>query len=140
MCGIAGRYNFRSGAPVQPEILESMCEQLRHRGPDGHGIHYDGSIGFAHSRLAVIDLTEAAHQPMVSHDGRYWITYNGEIYNFRELRKTLESSGHQFRSCSDTEVVLAMYREYGFKCLQHLRGMFAFGIWDARGTDVVFSP
>jgi asparagine synthase (glutamine-hydrolysing) len=132
MCGIAGRYNFLSGVPVRPEILEKMCDLLGHRGPDGHGIYHEGSVGFGHSRLAVIDLTEAAHQPMVSDDGRCWITYNGEIYNFRELRKTLESCGHQFRSSSDTEVVLAAYREYGIKCLHHFRGMFAFAIWDAR--------
>ena len=131
MCGIAGRYNYISKAPVRPEVLKKMCELLRHRGPDGQGINHDGSVGFGHCRLAVIDLTEAAHQPMLSDDRRYWITYNGEIYNFRELRETLESCGHRFRSCSDTEVVLAAYRQYGIKCLHHFRGMFAFAIWDA---------
>ncbi len=132
MCGIAGRYNFFSGAPVRTELLKKMCDLLAHRGPDGQGIFHDGPLGLGHRRLAVIDLTEHAHQPMTSDDGKVSITYNGEIYNFRELRKTLEACGHRFRSRSDTEVVLAAYREYGIKCLHHLRGMFAFAIWDAR--------
>ena len=132
MCGIAGRYNFLSDAPVSAELLDGMCELLAHRGPDGRGIYQDGALGFGHRRLAVIDLTEAAHQPMKSEDGQLCITYNGEIYNFLELRKALENLGHQFRSHSDTEVVLAAYREYGVECLQYLRGMFAFAVWDRR--------
>ena len=132
MCGIAGRYNFLSGKRVSPEILVKMSNLLQHRGPNGQGIYHEGSIGFGHCRLAVIDLTDAAHQPMVSDDGQCWITYNGEIYNFRELKTELESCGHRFRSSCDTEVVLAAYREYGIKCLHHFRGMFAFAIWDAR--------
>ena len=130
MCGIVGRYNYLSGVPVEPSLLKGMCDLLIHRGPDGEGILSKGSLGFGHRRLAVIDLTQAAHQPMVSEDGRVSITYNGEIYNFQELRKSLELSGHKFRSSSDTEVVLAAYCEYGVKCVEHLRGMFAFGIWD----------
>ncbi len=132
VCGIAGRYNFFSGAPVRGELLKKMCDLLAHRGPDGQGIFHDGPLGLGHRRLAVIDLTEQAHQPMMSDDGNVCITYNGEIYNFRELRISLEAVGYHFRSQSDTEVVLAAYREYGVKCLHHLRGMFAFAIWDAR--------
>ena len=137
MCGIAGRYNFLSGAPVKTELLEGMCDVLVHRGPDGQGIFQQGAVGFGHRRLAVIDLTEAAHQPMISEDGRVSITYNGELYNFRELRTALAKLGHSFRSQSDTEVVLAAYREYGVKCLQYFRGMFAFAIWDSR-ENVLF--
>jgi asparagine synthase (glutamine-hydrolysing) len=130
MCGIAGRYNFFSGAPVQAELLKSMCDFLAHRGPDGEGIYQKNNFGFGHRRLAVIDLTEAAQQPMVRENGRFVITYNGEIYNFQELRRNLETLGHRFYSQSDTEVVLASYQEYGTKCVEYLRGMFAFGIWD----------
>ena len=109
-----------------------MRDLLAHRGPDGQGTYVKHDIGLGHRRLAVIDLTEAAHQPMVSDDGKFVITYNGEIYNFRELRGVLEEVGHRFRSQSDTEVVLAAYQEYGVKCVDHLRGMFAFAIWDER--------
>ena len=130
MCGIAGRYNFFSGAPVRGELLKQMCDLLAHRGPDGEGIYQKANLGFCHRRLAVIDLTEAAKQPMVRANGRFVITYNGEIYNFQELRQNLERLGHRFYSESDTEVVLASYQEYGTKCVEHLRGMFAFGIWD----------
>jgi len=132
MCGIVGRFNFQSDAPVQENLLRGMAKLLAHRGPDGEGVYQDGSLGFGHRRLAVIDLSPAAHQPMVSQDGQFCITYNGEIYNFRELKRSLESRGHTFQSQSDTEVVLAAYREYGVKCVEHFRGMFAFGIWDKR--------
>ena len=130
MCGIAGRFNHVSGAPVQPAILKGMCDLLAHRGPDGEGIYQKGNLGFAHRRLAVIDLSEAAKQPMVHENGKFVITYNGEIYNFQSLRRKLEELGHRFYSESDTEVVLASYQEYGTKCVEYLRGVFAFGIWD----------
>lgn len=131
MCGIVGRYNFLSGAPVAAPLLQRMCDVLAHRGPDGEGVYTDGPLGFGHRRLAVIDLTPAAHQPMMSEDGRLCITYNGEIYNFQELRSFLKSYGYHFRSNSDTEVVLASYRHYGVECVKHLKGMFAFAIWDS---------
>lgn len=137
MCGIAGRYNFLSQAPVDPDVLKGMCELLAHRGPDGEGIYHHNSLGLGHRRLAVLDLTEAGHQPMARGNGRLVITYNGEIYNFKELRTMLEGFGHQFRSASDTEVVLAAYEQYGVDCLRHLRGMFAFAIWDA-GQHTLF--
>jgi asparagine synthase (glutamine-hydrolysing) len=132
MCGIVGRSNYLSGKPVNADVLKKMCDLLAHRGPDGEGVFQKGPVGLGHRRLAVIDLTEAAHQPMLKDNGRFVITYNGEIYNFRELRIVLEGLGHQFRSQSDTEVLLTAYQEYGIKCLEHLRGMFAFAIWDAR--------
>ena len=131
MCGIAGRVNFRSQAPVDPGVIGQMCDLLAHRGPDGHGTYCDGFVGLGHRRLAIIDLSPLGHQPMSTSDGQITITYNGEIYNFLELRRELESRGHRFRSQSDTEVILAAYREFDVACVDHLVGMFALAIWDA---------
>ena len=131
MCGIAGRVNFRSQAPVDPGVVGQMCDLLAHRGPDGHGTYCDTGVGLGHRRLAIIDLSPLGHQPMSTEDGQVTITYNGEIYNFLELRRELESRGHRFRSQSDTEVILAAYREFDLSCLDRLAGMFAFAIWDA---------
>ncbi len=136
VCGIAGRINFRSGAPVDPEQVHQMCRLLGHRGPDGEGVHIDGPVGLGHRRLAIIDLSAAAAQPMASADHTLWITYNGEIYNFQQLRIDLVRRGHRFRTQSDTEVILAAYREYGVECLAQLRGMFAFAIWDVRARTL----
>ena len=108
-----------------------MIAALAHRGPDGEGFLVDGPIGLGHRRLAIIDLTEAASQPMLSEDGRYAIVFNGEIYNYLEIRRHLETRGIRFRTSSDTEVLLESYRVDGAACLQRLRGMFAFAIWDA---------
>ena len=132
MCGIAGRVNFLSGAPVTRKVVEGMCGLLAHRGPDGWDVHVDGPVGLGHRRLAIIDLSSAGTQPMSTADGRLWITFNGEIYNFLDLRAELEARGHVFRSRTDTEVILAAYETYGVECLGRLRGMFAFAIWDAR--------
>jgi asparagine synthase (glutamine-hydrolysing) len=129
MCGIAGRLNFRSGAPVDEALVRAMCDLIAHRGPNGEGVYIDGPVGFGHRRLAIIDLSPGGRQPMTD-DGRLWITFNGEIYNFLELRQELEGRGHRFRSQSDTEVILAAYRQWGIECLQRLRGMFALAIWD----------
>src|SRR5262245_37623957 len=126
MCGIAGRLNFRTGAPVDAATVGRMTTLLAHRGPDGERIHVEGPVGLGHRRLAIIDLSPLASQPMASADGSLWITYNGEIYNFLELRQELETRGHRFRSQSDTEVILAAYREFGVECVTRLRGMFAF--------------
>ncbi len=131
MCGIAGRLNFRSGAPVEAAVVGRMSALLAHRGPDGESVHVDGPVGLGHRRLAIIDLSPLAGQPMATADRSVWITYNGEIYNFLELRRELEGLGHRFRSQSDTEVILAAYREFGVDCVTRLRGMFAFAIWDA---------
>ena len=108
-----------------------MCELIAHRGPDGQGVWVDGFVGLGHRRLAIIDLSPSGRQPMATSDGAVWVTFNGEIYNFLELRDELEARGHRFQSRSDTEVLLAAYREYGVECLAKLRGMFAFAIWDA---------
>ncbi len=131
MCGIAGRLNFTSGAPVSALVLRQMCDLLAHRGPDGWDVYTDGPVGLGHRRLAIIDLSPAGTQPMSTVDHRLWITFNGEIYNFRDLRAELEAKGHAFHTRTDTEVVLAAYREYDVGCLSRLRGMFAFAIWDA---------
>jgi asparagine synthase (glutamine-hydrolysing) len=132
MCGIAGRVNLASGTPVDKRQLQEMCNLLAHRGPDGSGVILDGAVGLGHRRLAIIDLSEAAGQPMVTPDGRFTITFNGEIYNYVELRDELIRRGRQFRTDSDTEVLLAAYEAFGPGCLSKLRGMFAFAIWDAR--------
>ena len=107
-----------------------MCDLLAHRGPDGAGTWVEGPVGLGHRRLAIIDLSESGRQPMQAAEGRTWITFNGEIYNFLELRSRLAQRGHRFRTQTDTEVLLAAYREYGVECVKHLRGMFAFAIWD----------
>ena len=130
MCGIAGRINYRSGAPVRAESLAGMCHLTRHRGPDAQGVWTEGPVGLGHRRLAVIDLSEAAGQPFHSADGLLTIVFNGEIYNFESVRRELESRGSAFRTHSDTEVILEAYRVFGPECLSRLRGMFAFAIWD----------
>src|SRR5690606_24333971 len=109
-----------------------MCGLIAHRGPDGEDVWAEGSVGFGHRRLAIIDLSEGGRQPMSAAGGAVWITFNGEIYNYRELRRELEARGHTFHSQSDTEVLLAAYLEYDVRCLDRLRGMFAFAIWDRR--------
>lgn len=129
MCGITGLINL-DGAPASPAILKKMTDAIAHRGPDGEGQWVDRNIGLGHRRLAIIDLSPAGHQPMVSSDHRYVITYNGEIYNYRELRADLEAEGFRFRSQSDTEVLLNAISAWGTKALDKLNGMFAFALWD----------
>ena len=130
MCGIAGIL-----APFPAERLRAgavaLADAQRHRGPDGAGVHVQGPVALAHRRLSIIDL-EAGAQPLANEDHTVWITFNGEIYNYRELRRTLEQRGHQFRTQSDTEVIVHAYEEWGDRCVTHLRGMFAFAIADAR--------
>jgi asparagine synthase (glutamine-hydrolysing) len=131
MCGIVGQV-FQEGR-CNPETLRAMRDSMVHRGPDDAGEWYssDFRVGLAHRRLAIIDLSHAGHQPMLDESGRFCIVFNGEIYNFKELRRELEGQGHIFRSESDTEVILASYREWGFECLQRFNGMFAFGLYDS---------
>ncbi len=139
MCGIAGIYSYRDAAPpVDREELLRIREAMLRRGPDGAGlwISNDQRIGLAHRRLAIIDLSDAGAQPMFSADGRLCITFNGEIYNYRELRRELEAKGCVFRSHSDTEVLLHLYAERGEAMVHALRGMFAFGIWDERAQEL----
>jgi asparagine synthase (glutamine-hydrolysing) len=138
MCGIAGQYNWRSNAPVQRERLEWMAYAMRHRGPDGQGIHIDGSLGLAHRRLAIIDI-EGGHQPMSTRDGTLWIAYNGEVYNYLELLDELRGLGHEPQTCCDTEAVLLAYAQWGLDFTAHLNGMWALAIWDARCRRLVLS-
>jgi len=130
MCGITGILKFDPHAEVEERRLRAMRESLLHRGPDGAGLMVRGPIGLAHRRLSIIDL-DGGHQPMSNPAGDIWITYNGEIYNFRELREQLERQGCTFRTDSDTEVLLRAYEVFGESCVERLRGMFAFAIWDA---------
>src|SRR5689334_11704226 len=130
MCGIAGKLYFDTNRAVTRDELVSMSQVLRRRGPDGEGVWIDRHVGLAHRRLSIIDLREVASQPMSNEDETIWVTFNGEIYNFQELRKDLESRGHIFRTNSDTEVIVHAYEQYGRDCLQYFRGMFAFVLWD----------
>lgn len=127
MCGICGIQG-----KVSRQNIEAMVSAMRHRGPDDSGIYQDGSMAMAMDRLAIIDITPAGHQPMSNREGSIWIVYNGEMYNFQLERKLLEDKGHAFRSHSDTEIVLAMYEQYGDDFLLHMRGMFALAIYDKR--------
>jgi asparagine synthase (glutamine-hydrolysing) len=129
MCGITGYYNT-DGKPASPVILKRMTDAIAHRGPDGEGCFVDGSLALGHRRLAIIDLSAAGHQPMATEDGRYVISYNGEVYNFNELRVELKAGGHRFHSRTDSEVVLKSLVEWGREALPRLNGMFAFAVWD----------
>jgi asparagine synthase (glutamine-hydrolysing) len=138
MCGIAGFLNL-SGEAASPVLLKRMTDAIRHRGPDGEGSFVDGAFGLGHRRLAVIDLSSAGHQPMLSADGRFVLSYNGEVYNFQELRAELQSLGHDFRSRTDSEVVLAAWIAWGPESLNRLNGMFAFAVWDRVTKEVVLA-
>ncbi len=131
MCGIAGIVQL-NGAPAESVQLQRMMASIAHRGPDGEGYWTEGPAALGNRRLAIIDLTPAAHQPMQTSDARFILTFNGEIYNFAALRAELESKGHLFHSRSDTEVLLHMLAEYGPDCVTRLNGMFAFALWDQR--------
>ena len=129
MCGIAGFFAL-DGQPASPVLLRRMTDAVAHRGPDGEGFYTDGGVALGHRRLSIIDLSPAGHQPMLSSDGRYVITYNGEVYNFQELRLELEAAGWPFRSRTDTEVLLHAFAQWGPGCVERFNGMFALAIWD----------
>jgi asparagine synthase (glutamine-hydrolysing) len=136
MCGIAGIISSNRNL-VTTQRLEKMTRVLAHRGPDGERLYINppGNAGLGHRRLCIIDLSEAAAQPM-HYAGRYTVLHNGEIYNYKELRETLQQKGYQFRTQSDTEVIIAAYDCYGDECLQHFDGMFAFCIWDEKEQEL----
>ena len=138
MCGIAGIVHL-DGRPVSPAVLQRMTDSIAHRGPDGDGQWIEGGIGLGHRRLSIIDLSPAGHQPMVSADHRYVLTYNGEVYNFRELRAELQASGYWFRSRTDSEVVLCALAEWGAQALQRFNGMFALALWDRRERSLLLA-
>src|SRR5262245_23601433 len=128
MCGIVGRLNL-DGAPVDERQIKTMCDRIAHRGPDDEGQFVAGPVGLGMRRLSIIDLA-GGHQPMQTVDAALTIVFNGEIYNYPDLRRKLEARGHQFRTSSDTESILHAYREFGDGFLQHLNGMFAIALWD----------
>jgi asparagine synthase (glutamine-hydrolysing) len=137
MCGITGLLDL-DGAPIKAEVLVAMRDALTHRGPDAHGIWMDGAVGLGHRRLSIIDI-DGGSQPMADASGQIVVTYNGEIYNFAELRERLEGLGHQFRTASDTEVLIEAYREWGEDAVARFNGMFAFGLWDARERKLLLA-
>lgn len=140
MCGVVGVWN-RNGEPVDQAVLEQFTDSLSHRGPDGNGFYIDpkAGLGFGHRRLAIIDTTDGGRQPMSFADERYWITYNGEIYNFLELKSELEGYGYQFQTDSDTEVILTSYHHWGEDCQLRFNGMWAFAIWDCQERKLFLS-
>ena len=138
MCGIAGSINRDWQKPVEQDLLRRMCNAIEHRGPDDEGYYRDGPVGLCMRRLQVIDLA-GGHQPMSNEDGSLRLVFNGEIYNYRELREDLAARGHRFKTASDTETILHLYEEKGVDCVDDLRGMFAFALWDAREQSLMLA-
>jgi asparagine synthase (glutamine-hydrolysing) len=138
MCGIAGKLSLRPDTPVQPETIVRMCRTLWHRGPDDEGIYVDGSFGMGMRRLSIIDLS-TGKQPISNEDGSIWTVFNGEIYNFLELRLFLRQKGHQFSTNTDTEVIVHLYEEYQEDFVKHLVGMFAIAVWDTRQRKLILA-
>ncbi|HWN82253.1 MAG TPA: asparagine synthase (glutamine-hydrolyzing), partial [Candidatus Udaeobacter sp.] len=131
MCGITGILNLKEGPPISRPILGEMNRVITHRGPDEDGFHVEpAAVGLAMRRLKIIDL-ETGAQPIANEDETVWVTFNGEIYNYRELGRELEARGHRFRTRSDTEVIVHAYEEYGPACVERLRGMFTIALWDS---------
>lgn len=135
MCGIAGIISTKE-REVFEEELHSMCSAMTHRGPDDEGYYLSSGVGLGMRRLSIIDM-ETGNQPVCNEDGTVWVVLNGEIYNFRELRRMLEGRGHTFYTATDTEVIVHLYEEYGSECVDHLRGMFAFALWDVRRKSLL---
>jgi asparagine synthase (glutamine-hydrolysing) len=138
MCGICGQYNFGNLAPVQRRDIETMTKTLIHRGPDDEGYYIAGPLGFGFRRLSIIDLA-GGHQPMADREESVWVIFNGEIYNFLELKRELEGYGHVFRTNSDTEVIVHGYKQWGDEVLNHLNGMFGLAIWDVQQRRLVLA-
>jgi len=138
MCGICGQYNSRNSAPVRHADIKAMTDSLAHRGPDDEGYFTAGPLGLGFRRLSIIDLS-GGHQPMSDAEETVWVGFNGEIYNFKELRAELEQCGRQFRTKSDTEVIVHGYKQWGDDVLLHLNGMFGLAIWDARQRRLVLA-
>ena len=135
MCGIAGIYDMREQNGIAVDTVKGMLATMRHRGPDGAGIYLDDCIGLGHMRLSIIDLSGGA-QPIHNEDESLWIVYNGEVFNYPELREDLVRRGHRFSTATDTEVILHLYEEMGPPCLDLLNGQFAFAIWDRNKREL----
>jgi asparagine synthase (glutamine-hydrolysing) len=138
MCGICGQYNFKHQTPVIRETIEKMTQTMVHRGPDDEGYYFSGPLGLGFRRLSIIDL-KGGHQPMSDQEQSVWIVFNGEIYNFPELKTELESYGHVFRTRCDTEVIIHGYKQWGDEVFNHLNGMFGVAIWDERKKRLVLA-
>jgi asparagine synthase (glutamine-hydrolysing) len=136
VCGIYGAFSTDAQRPIQADVLARMAHVLAHRGPDGEGSHLAGPFGMGMRRLSIIDLT-GGDQPISNEDGTVWVVFNGEIYNYRELTVALIARGHRFATSSDTEVLVHLYEEHGERCVEHLRGMFAFAIWDGPRRELL---
>src|SRR5437773_1516766 len=137
MCGIAGMMSFDQ-QPVSLDQLQAMCAAISHRGPDEEGFYVGQGVGLGIRRLSIIDL-KTGHQPVHNEDGTVWVVFNGEIYNFRELQMQLKNLGHTFYTATDTEAIVHLYEEYGGHCVEHLRGMFAFALWDGRRRQLLLA-
>ena len=138
MCGIAGQFNFQRHEPVERETIVRMARSIAHRGPDDEGFFIAGPVGLGFRRLSIIDLA-GGHQPMSNSEETVWIIFNGEIYNYKELRAELQSKGHQFRTNSDTEVIIHGYEEWGTDVFNHLNGMFGLAIWDVQKERLILA-
>ncbi len=136
MCGITGIVDLKERRPIDTDLLARMNASLEHRGPDGDGFHFEPGVGFGHRRLSIIDL-EGGKQPLYNEDHSVVVTYNGEIYNFKEIEVELRARGHIFRTRCDTEVIVHAWEEWGERCLDRFNGMFAFAIWD-RNQETLF--
>ena len=131
MCGICGVVSFQPNIPVDQSVLKRMNDSIRHRGPDDEGYYQDAQASLAMRRLSIIDL-HTGQQPISNETGDVWVVYNGEIYNFKDVRAELERRGHTFKTQTDTEIIVHAYEEYGDECVKHFNGMFAISLWDAR--------
>src|SRR5437764_4368784 len=138
LCGIVGIVHRDSTHSVAPAVIRQMCNAIRHRGPDDEGVHVDGPVGVGMRRLSIIDLA-GGHQPIFNEDRSAVIVFNGEIYNYAELRRGLVDRGHTFTTQGDTETILHLYEEEGPACVARLRGMFAFAIWDAKARALLLA-
>ena len=136
MCGICGQIKIASDEPVDQETIRRMSQTMFHRGPDDEGYFFDRSLGLGFRRLSIIDLA-GGHQPMSDAEESVWIVFNGEIYNYQELRAELEGRGHKFRTSSDTEVIIHGYKQWGTEVFNHLNGMFGVAIWDVKRRRLV---
>ena len=138
MCGLAGKLAPSPQTPIDRHLLSAMADAVAHRGPDADGYYVGDGIGLAHRRLSIVDIA-SGQQPLSNEDGTVWVAFNGEIYNFADLRVELEGHGHRFRTHSDTEVIVHGYEQWGEACVQRFRGMFAFAIWDARARRLLLA-
>src|SRR5438128_7193853 len=137
MCGVCGKATW-GGEPIDEAVVERMTETLVHRGPDDKGLYSGPGVALGHRRLSIIDLN-TGQQPISNEDRSVWIVFNGEIYNFKQLRLELLQRGHRFETQTDTEVIVHLYEDYGEECVSKLQGMFAFALWDARNRKLLIA-